>query len=194
MGGIDFDWDTGNTRHLKRHRVTPGEFEEMMCGDPFSLEYQAENDEELQGSRRYEGWAGIDRRLDAEEWQSPGRHGIRCRRRLSAALLAAPAGESLMKQKRIIPAFKSEAEEAEWWHKNRARLDQDLMKAAGKGELKRLDRKALKTRLAASKTRVVSMRLAEADIELARRKAARKGLPYQTYIKSLLHQALRQTE
>ena len=99
-----------------------------------------------------------------------------------------------MKQKRVIPAFKSEAEEAEWWHKKRARLDQDLMKAAGKGELKRLDRKALKTRLAASKTRVVSMRLAEADIELARRKAARKGLPYQTYIKSLLHQALRQTE
>jgi predicted DNA binding CopG/RHH family protein len=99
-----------------------------------------------------------------------------------------------MKQKRVIPAFKSEAEEAAWWRKNRARLDQDLMKAAGKGELKRLDRKALKTRLAASKTRVVSMRLAEADIELARRKAARKGLPYQTYIKSLLHQALRQTE
>jgi predicted DNA binding CopG/RHH family protein len=32
----------------------------------------------------------------------------------------------------------------------------------------------------------------EIDIELARQQAARKGLPYQTYIKSLLHQALRQ--
>jgi predicted DNA binding CopG/RHH family protein len=99
-----------------------------------------------------------------------------------------------MKQKRVIPAFKSEAEEAEWWHKNRARLDKDLLKAAAKGELKRLDPKTLKTRLTASKTRVVSMRLAETDIALARRKAARKGLPYQTYIKSLLHQALRQAE
>jgi predicted DNA binding CopG/RHH family protein len=99
-----------------------------------------------------------------------------------------------MKQKRVIPAFKSEAEEAEWWHKNRARLDKDLLKAAAKGELKRLDGKTLKARLTASKTRVVSMRLAETDIELARRKAARKGLPYQTYIKSLLHQALRQTK
>jgi predicted DNA binding CopG/RHH family protein len=29
---------------------------------------------------------------------------------------------------------------------------------------------------------------------LARRQAAEKGLPYQTYIKSLLHQALRQPE
>ena len=35
-----------------------------------------------------------------------------------------------MKQKRVIRAFKSEAEQAEWWHKNRARLDQDLVDAA----------------------------------------------------------------
>ena len=97
-----------------------------------------------------------------------------------------------MKQKRVLPAFKSEAEEAAWWHKNRERLDQDLMKAAKKGELKRLDRAALKTSLAASKARVVSIRLPEDDIDLARQQAAQRGLPYQTYIKSLLHQALRQ--
>jgi uncharacterized DUF497 family protein len=46
-GGIEFDWDAGNTRHLKRHRVTPDEFEEIMTGDPGNLEYQARNDEEL---------------------------------------------------------------------------------------------------------------------------------------------------
>jgi predicted DNA binding CopG/RHH family protein len=51
----------------------------------------------------------------------------------------------------------------------------------------------LKARLASSKARVVSIRLPENDIELARRQAAQKGLPYQTYIKSLLHQALRQS-
>jgi predicted DNA binding CopG/RHH family protein len=45
--------------------------------------------------------------------------------------------------------------------------------------------------LAASRTRVVSIRLPENDIGLARQQAAQKGLPYQTYIKSLLHQALR---
>ena len=98
-----------------------------------------------------------------------------------------------MKQKRVIPAFKTASEEAEWWDKNRARLDKDLVEAAKKGELKRLDPATLKARLAASKARVVSIRLPENDIALARRQAAQKGLPYQTYIKSLLHQALRQT-
>ena len=99
-----------------------------------------------------------------------------------------------MKQKRVIPTFKSEAEEAEWWHKNRARLEKDFVDAAKKGKLKRLDQATLKARLAASKSRVVSIRLAEDDIELARQQATQKGLPYQTYIKSVLHQALRQAK
>ena len=32
--GIDFDWDAENTLHLKRHRVAPGEFEELMMIGP----------------------------------------------------------------------------------------------------------------------------------------------------------------
>jgi predicted DNA binding CopG/RHH family protein len=35
-----------------------------------------------------------------------------------------------------------------------------------------------------------SIRLSEEVIELARKQAARRGLPYQTYIKSLLHETL----
>jgi predicted DNA binding CopG/RHH family protein len=97
-----------------------------------------------------------------------------------------------MKQKRVIPAFKSEAEESEWWYKNRGRLDQDLVLAAKKGKLKRLDQVALKARL--SNSRVVSIRLPEDDIALARQQATQKGVPYQTYIKSVLHQALRQAK
>jgi predicted DNA binding CopG/RHH family protein len=102
-----------------------------------------------------------------------------------------------VKQKRVIPAFKSESEEAAWWSKNRARLDTDLLKAAKAGQLQRLNPATLKaqlapSRLASSKARVVSIRLPENDIELARKQAAEKGLPYQTYIKSLLHQALHQ--
>ena len=99
-----------------------------------------------------------------------------------------------MKQKRVIPVFKSEAEQAEWWYKNRARLDKDLVEAAKNGKLKRLDQAALKARLAASKSRVVSIRLPEDDLDLARQQAAQRGLPYQTYIKSVLHQALRQAK
>jgi predicted DNA binding CopG/RHH family protein len=99
-----------------------------------------------------------------------------------------------MKQKLALPAFKSEAAEAEWWYKNRARLDKDFLEAAKKGKLKRLDQATLKARLAVPKSRVVSIRLPEDDIELARRQATQKGLPYQTYIKSVLHQALRQAK
>jgi predicted DNA binding CopG/RHH family protein len=36
----------------------------------------------------------------------------------------------------------------------------------------------------------MTIRMAEADLGLARRQAEKKGLPYQTYIKSLLHEAL----
>ena len=65
--------------------------------------------------------------------------------------------------------------------------------AARAGQLKVLDRKTLGARVARSKAaRVVSIRLPESDLELARLQAAQKGLPYQTYIKSLLHQALEQ--
>jgi predicted DNA binding CopG/RHH family protein len=39
---------------------------------------------------------------------------------------------------------------------------------------------------------VISIRLSESDLELARLQAVQKGLPYQTYIKSILHQALEQ--
>ena len=97
------------------------------------------------------------------------------------------------KSKRIIPAFPTEAQEAEWWFKNRKKLDKDLAKAARTGELKVLSRKTLLTRAARSKAaKVVSIRLPESDLALARSQAGRKGLPYQTYIKSLLHQALDQ--
>ena len=99
-----------------------------------------------------------------------------------------------MKHKRAIPRFKSGSEEADWWYKNRARLDKDLGEAAKKGQLKRLDQATLKARLTRSKARMVPIRLPENDIELARQQAAQKGLPYQSYIKSLLHQALRQTK
>ena len=77
-----------------------------------------------------------------------------------------------MKQKRLIPAFKSEAEEAAWWYRNRGELDKDFLDAAKKGQLKRLTPAVLKAQLAASKARAVSIRLPENDIQLARQQAA----------------------
>jgi predicted DNA binding CopG/RHH family protein len=97
--------------------------------------------------------------------------------------------------KNIVPTFPTEVKEAEWWYKNRKKLDKDFEKAAQTGELRMLDRKTLRDRVLRSKaSKVVSIRLPESDIELARVQAAQKGLPYQTYIKSLLHQALERQE
>lgn len=44
--GIEFDWDAENTRHLARHRVSREEFEDLMTGEPLSLEYQTGGTEE----------------------------------------------------------------------------------------------------------------------------------------------------
>ena len=99
-------------------------------------------------------------------------------------------GGTEMASRRMVPRFKTEKEEADWWYRNRDKIARDFELAAKKGELKPLDKATLRARLA---SRVITIRLPEEDIELARQQASKKGLPYQTYIKSLLHQVLRQT-
>ncbi len=42
----------------------------------------------------------------------------------------------------------------------------------------------------ATEAEVVALQIPEADLALARKQAEQKGLPYQTYIKSLLHETL----
>ena len=49
---------------------------------------------------------------------------------------------------------------------------------------------AVRGMFARPETRQISIRIAAADLVMASRLAAAKGLPYQTYIKSLLHEAL----
>jgi predicted DNA binding CopG/RHH family protein len=95
--------------------------------------------------------------------------------------------------KRIVPRFATEAEEADWWYKNRKRHDKELVAAVKSGEAQILTREKLLARLEASKKKpapVVALRIPAADLALARKQAEQKGLPYQTYIKSLLHEAL----
>ena len=88
----------------------------------------------------------------------------------------------------VVPKFETEAEEAQWWYKNRGEVEDALIKAIDNGTIEsgvaqRLTREA-------RATRNVTLRLAEADLHLARRQAEQRGLPYQTYIKSVLHEAL----
>src|SRR6266705_3376699 len=99
--------------------------------------------------------------------------------------------------KRVIPAFATEAEEAEWWYRNRNKHGKQLLNAVISGEAQVLTKEKLRGRIAASKKTpapVVALRIPEADLALARRQAEQKGLPYQTYIKSLLHETLAERE
>ena len=78
-----------------------------------------------------------------------------------------------------IPAFKTESDEANWWDAN-PDIATELMS------------KALKAETARRKVplQTVTIRLPVTDLTIARANAERKGLPYQTYIKMILHSAL----
>ena len=87
------------------------------------------------------------------------------------------------------PEFKSEQEEAEWWDSADGRAAilkgfQDAQRASTVG------RGTLKSR--GGLTPTTTIRLDRGDVELAKAQAEKRGLKYQTYLKSIIHQALRQ--
>ena len=85
-----------------------------------------------------------------------------------------------MPTKRItIPRFRTEAEEAEWWDRHPEVATAIMKRALSSGKARR-----------AVPLKTVTMRLPVPDLKTARDLAAQKGLPYQTYIKMLLHEAL----
>jgi len=110
--------------------------------------------------------------------------------------------QSRIQSAKAVPAFATEAEEAAWWYENQEKHGSQLATAVEHGEARLLTRDKLLERIAAStKERaaerpakraapVVALRIPEDDLALARKQAERKGLPYQTYIKSLLHETL----
>ena len=87
-------------------------------------------------------------------------------------------------EKRVLPDFKSEAEEAKWWFDNQDELLKDFEKAAAEGRLGR----GTAARLGGIPT--TTIRLDPGDIALAREQASQRGLKYQTYLKMLVHEAL----
>ncbi|MBI1897028.1 MAG: hypothetical protein HYS04_10970 [Acidobacteria bacterium] len=82
-----------------------------------------------------------------------------------------------------IPKFKSEQEQAEWWDAHPEVVTALFLKAKKEGKIKRLP-------VVRGATRSTTIRLPIADIETAQQIAEKRGLPYQTYLKGLLHQAL----
>jgi predicted DNA binding CopG/RHH family protein len=77
-----------------------------------------------------------------------------------------------------IPKFKSAAKEAEWWDAHPEVAAKIMAHAIKAGFARR------------GPFRTVTMRLPVSDIQAAQSLAKRKGIPYQNYIKMLLHQAI----
>ncbi len=98
------------------------------------------------------------------------------------------ATKTMPTTRRKIPKFSSEADEAQWWYDNRRMVERNLRNAMADGTAERGLAHRLVQEARASKN--ITIRIAEKDLELARSQAGKKGLPYQTYIKSVLHQAL----
>ena len=88
----------------------------------------------------------------------------------------------------VVPKFKTEAEEAQWWYDNREKVEDALTHAMDTGTIRHGTAQRLTSEARASRN--VTIRMAELDLGLARKQAEEKGLPYQTYIKSVLHEAL----
>ena len=84
--------------------------------------------------------------------------------------------------------FKTEAQEAQWWYDNRQNVEDALTHAMDNGTIRRGAAQKLTSEARASRN--VTIRMAEVDLDLARKQAEEMGLPYQTYIKSVLHEAL----
>jgi len=87
-----------------------------------------------------------------------------------------------------VPNFASEAEEAKWWDDHKEMVEENLIQAIRDGTARRGTAQRLVQEAVASRN--VTIRMAEADLTLAREQAEEKGLRYQTYIESVLHEEL----
>jgi predicted DNA binding CopG/RHH family protein len=84
--------------------------------------------------------------------------------------------------------FANEAEEAAWWESHEDDLAIEFEKAGAEG---RLGIGTVAKRVALPST---TIRLDPEDIAKARVQAAERGLRYQTYLKMIIHEALRKAE
>jgi predicted DNA binding CopG/RHH family protein len=80
-------------------------------------------------------------------------------------------------------SFANEAEEAAWWESHEDELLDEFKKATAEGTVAK--RAALPS---------TTIRLDPEDIARARVQAAERGLRYQTYLKMIIHEALRASE
>jgi hypothetical protein len=83
-----------------------------------------------------------------------------------------------------LPAFKTEAEEAQWWFDHREALGEEFVRAIDEG---RVTRGAMAAR---GLVRTPSIQIHPEDLSQAKVLAEKKGLHYQTYLQVLIHESL----
>ncbi|HEX4032714.1 MAG TPA: hypothetical protein VHX20_20305 [Terracidiphilus sp.] len=98
-----------------------------------------------------------------------------------------------------LPNFANEDEEAKWWYQNRELISDEFQKAAKEGRLRRGGvRRLLEERgipfPEPQPLPTTTIRLDPEDIAKARVQASERGLRYQTYLKMIIHEALRAAE
>jgi predicted DNA binding CopG/RHH family protein len=157
-----FQWDAANRGHIARHHVTTLEAEQVLMNAPVEL-------------------AVVNRENEARRPLSvsslPIRRIASCGKRMKKTKTKARS-----KQKRMpvlvadFPSFDSEAAEATWWDAHPDVIARAFEQAYPKP----------------GATQSVTIRLPTEDVAKARRIASAKGLRYQTVVKSLLHEALKQ--
>jgi hypothetical protein len=91
-------------------------------------------------------------------------------------------------KKLAVPKFATEAEEAKWWDEHMDAVGENLIAVMKSGTAHRGGpRRVLQER---RESRNITIRMPLTDLQAAQEMAQKKGLPYQTYMKMLLHQAL----
>jgi len=108
-------------------------------------------------------------------------------------------GSQAIKSDLKLPKFATEAEEAKWWFENDDKVFEEFKKAAqegrlGRGGVRRLFAERGIPFKEPQPTPTTTIRLDPDDIAKARVQAAERGLRYQTYLKMIIHEALRNAE
>ena len=88
-----------------------------------------------------------------------------------------------MSERKQLPSFASEAEEAKWWYDNREEHDEAFAAAIREG---RARRSTLEDRLAAARSIQLDAENEARAMELAKQ----RGIEYRTLVKALVHDAL----
>ena len=176
---LSFNWGDGNVRHLARHGVITQEAEECYLNDPLIVE-----EHNVEGEDRYVALSETDasRRLTfvftirAEQ--------VRFITAYPMSKTADNLGRRTIAMERS-PSFSSEQEEAECWDSHPEALSQRFEDARRNGTLRRLS----VTELPGAKA-TAAVHISAHELTRARELASKRGMSYQTYVETLLHDAL----